>query len=102
MKRTYGGKTYDQLNSEKQEMANTGILQPDPLPESKPAAYKMITAKEAKALYDESGAEVQEYLQYTVAPRIEEAAKAGKRTTWIHLGAKPVLNAQGLHHWIRL
>lgn len=37
----------------------------------------MITAKEAKALYDESGAEAKVLLK-TFEPKIIEAAKSGK------------------------
>lgn len=37
----------------------------------------MITAKEAKALYDESGAEAKALLK-TFEPKIIEAAKSGK------------------------
>ena len=85
--RTYKGKTYDQLDSERKEMADTGILKSDPLPDPKPAEYKMITAKEAKALYDESGEEVRVYLQYTVEPAVTAAATEGKCAVWIHLGA---------------
>ena len=47
----------------------------------------MITAKEAKELYDQSGTEVDRYLKYTVEPEVMKAAKAGKREVIIDLGA---------------
>lgn len=46
----------------------------------------MITAKEAKELYDKSGQEVAEYLKHTVEKEVVKAAEGGKRTTTIHLG----------------
>lgn len=46
----------------------------------------MIDAKQAKQLYDESGAEVEEYLRLTVEPEIVKAAKGGKRYVFIGLG----------------
>ena len=49
----------------------------------------MITAEQAKKLYDESGAEVDSYLNRTIAPEIEKAAKAGKRSVFIHVGSEP-------------
>lgn len=48
----------------------------------------MITAKEAKALYDESGAEVKALLK-TFEPKIIEAAKSGKRWIVITIGSSP-------------
>ena len=48
----------------------------------------MITAAQAKNLYDESGAEVDSYLNKTIAPKIEKAAKAGKRNVFIDVGAE--------------
>ena len=48
----------------------------------------MITAAQAKKLYDESGAEVDNYLNKTIAPEIEKAAKAGKRSVFIHVGSE--------------
>lgn len=45
----------------------------------------MITAKEAKELYDKSGQEVADYLKYTVEPQVVKAADGGKRQTIIHL-----------------
>ena len=49
----------------------------------------MITAEQAKKLYDESGVEVDNYLNKTIAPEIEKAAKAGKRNVFIDVGAGP-------------
>lgn len=46
----------------------------------------MITAQQAKALYDESGAEVQAFLRYHVEKQIKDAASGGKRSVTIHLG----------------
>ena len=45
----------------------------------------MITAKEAKVLYDKSGQEVADYLKYTVEKEVVRAAEGGKRQTIIHL-----------------
>jgi hypothetical protein len=47
----------------------------------------MITAKEAKELYDQSGQEVADYLKYTVEKEVVKAAEGGKRSTTIHLGS---------------
>ena len=49
----------------------------------------MITAPQAKSLYDESGVAVDNYLNKTIAPEIEKAAKAGKRSVFIHVGSEP-------------
>ena len=49
----------------------------------------MITAAQAKNLYDESGVEVDSYLNKTIAPEIEKAAKAGKRSVFVHVGSEP-------------
>lgn len=38
----------------------------------------MISAKEARALYDKSGAEADSYLQHEVMPKIKKAAESGK------------------------
>lgn len=46
----------------------------------------MINAKEAKELYDLSGAEVEQFLKLSVEPRVIEAAQSGKRDVFIHLG----------------
>ena len=48
----------------------------------------MISAKEAKALYDESGAEVVTYLKTVIEPVVKKAAKAGNRKCFIHIGSK--------------
>jgi hypothetical protein len=50
--------------------------------------HNMITAKEAKELYDQSGHEVADYLKYTVEKEVVKAAEGGKRNTVIHLGSK--------------
>lgn len=47
----------------------------------------MITAKEAKQLYDESGAEVEQFLKNSVEKKIADAAKGGKRFVFIDLGS---------------
>jgi hypothetical protein len=49
----------------------------------------MITAKEAKELYDQSGAEVDAYLKNTVEKEVKKAAEGGKRSVTIHLGTVP-------------
>ena len=46
----------------------------------------MISAKEAKALYDESGAEAEAMMKQFEKP-IQDAAKAGKRTVFCYLGS---------------
>jgi hypothetical protein len=45
----------------------------------------MITAKEAKELYDKSGQEVADYLKYTVEKEVIKAAEGGKRQATILL-----------------
>lgn len=52
----------------------------------------MITAQEAKALYDSSGAEVQEFLKHHADGHVKKAAQAGKRTYTIHRGCTEVWN----------
>jgi hypothetical protein len=47
----------------------------------------MITAEEAKRLYDQSGAEINDFLQRVVEPEIKKAATGGKRNCCIHLGS---------------
>lgn len=47
----------------------------------------MITAKEAKELYDQSGAEVTDFLERNVESKVSFAAKSGKRFVFIHLGS---------------
>lgn len=49
----------------------------------------MITAKEAKQLYDQSGAEVDQFLKNNVERKIKDAASSGKRYTTVHLGTVP-------------
>lgn len=46
----------------------------------------MINAKEAKALYDASGHEVDQFLRNNVEQKVIEAAKAGKRMATVYLG----------------
>ena len=47
----------------------------------------MITANEAKQLYDESGAEVEQFLKNNVEKQVICAAKAGKRQLFIDMGS---------------
>lgn len=47
----------------------------------------MITAKEAKELYDQSGAEVAGFLKGSVESIVTEAARGGKRVAYILLGS---------------
>lgn len=47
----------------------------------------MITAAEAKALYDDSGVEVAKYLQYKIEPEVKAAATSGKRTVFHYVGS---------------
>lgn len=47
----------------------------------------MITAKEAKQLYDESGAEVEQFLKQSVEQRVTYAAQGGKRQVFIDMGS---------------
>ena len=56
----------------------------------------MITAAQAKNLYDESGVRVDNYLNKTIAPEIEKAAKAGKRSVFIHVGSEPPYGSKAL------
>jgi len=46
----------------------------------------MITAKEAKELYDKSGQEVADYLSHHVEGYVRSAAESGKRFVFIHVG----------------
>lgn len=48
----------------------------------------MITAAQAKELYDQSGKEVADFLKFKVEPAVMEAAKAGKRHIAIFLDSK--------------
>ena len=45
----------------------------------------MIDATEAKRLYDETGREIEDFLDFTVEKEIINAAKAGKRLVFIYL-----------------
>jgi hypothetical protein len=49
----------------------------------------MITAKEAKEIYDKSGIEVEvaNYMKLTVEQAVKSAAEGGKRSTIVYLGA---------------
>lgn len=47
----------------------------------------MINAKEAKELYDQSGAEVEAFLTQVVEPKVKAAAEAGKRFVFIYIDA---------------
>ena len=58
----------------------------------------MITAKEAKQLYDESGAEVELFLKNSVEKPVTDAAKSGKRQVFIDMGS--VKQFEYLHHTI--
>jgi hypothetical protein len=46
----------------------------------------MITAKQAKQLYDESGQEIDDFLNSQVNIEVIKAAKEGNRSVLIHLG----------------
>ena len=50
----------------------------------------MLTAAEAKALYDDSGVEVAKYLQYKIEPEIKAAATSGKRRLFHFVGSRDV------------
>lgn len=55
----------------------------------------MITAKQAKELYEQSGQEIQDYLAYKVEPEINAAAVAGQRLVFIVCGSiESYLNIQ--------
>jgi hypothetical protein len=47
----------------------------------------MITAKEAKELYDQSGQEVEDFLKFNVEKEVVKSAEGGKRQVFIHLGS---------------
>lgn len=47
----------------------------------------MITAQEAKALYDKSGAEIQDYLTHNIEKQIVNQSESGKREYIHHLGS---------------
>jgi len=61
----------------------------------------MITAKEAKVLYDESGAEVQIFLTNKVGPEIKKAAAAGTRSYVAHTGSEELWRNVGPTPMIR-
>lgn len=50
----------------------------------------MISAAEAKVLYDDSGVEVDKYLQYKIEPEIKAAATQGARKVFHYLGSRDV------------
>ncbi len=50
----------------------------------------MITADEAKTLYDQSGVEVDKYLQHKIEPEIKAAATSGNRTVFHYAGSRNV------------
>lgn len=50
----------------------------------------MITAAEAKTLYDQSGVEVDKYLHYKIEPEVKAAATSGKRTVFHFIGSRDV------------
>ena len=56
----------------------------------------MISAKEAKELYDKSGHEVEDYLKYNLEKRIIDAANSGKRYIFIQINC--IENWKQLHH----
>lgn len=47
----------------------------------------MISAKQAKELYDQSGAEVEKFLKHNVEQKIKDAAGSGKRHVFICQGS---------------
>ena len=48
----------------------------------------MITAAEAKTLYDQSGVEVDKYPSSKIEPEIKVAASSGNRTVFHFIGAR--------------
>jgi hypothetical protein len=56
----------------------------------------MITAKQAYALFEPAGKEVNNYLKYTVEPKVTRAAETGNRNVTIFLGSIPVYEIQNL------
>ena len=50
----------------------------------------MITAAEAKTLYDQSGVEVDKYLQQKIEPEVKVAASSGNRTVFHFIGARDI------------
>ena len=49
----------------------------------------MITAKEARALYNQCGAEAERFLA-NIEPKIIESAKLGKRSVFFHIDSEEV------------
>lgn len=47
----------------------------------------MLTANQAKQLYDESGHEVEQFLKNEVEKKVTDAAKGGKRQVFVYLGS---------------
>ena len=47
----------------------------------------MIDAKQAKQLYDQSGAEVEQFLKHEVEKKVTDAAKSGKREVFVDMGS---------------
>ena len=45
----------------------------------------MLTAIEAKQLYDESGVEIDNYLKFNIEPKVVLAAKSGHREVTVHI-----------------
>lgn len=51
----------------------------------------MITAAEAKTLYDQSGVEVDNYLRHNIELEIKVAASSGNRTVFHFIGTRDIL-----------
>lgn len=47
----------------------------------------MITAAEAKKLYDESGKEIQDYISANIEKQVINSAKSGKRSITVNIGS---------------
>ena len=47
----------------------------------------MITAQEARKLYEDSGAKVTDFMKYTVEPMIRNAAESGKDRVFLCAGS---------------
>lgn len=47
----------------------------------------MITAAEAKALYDATGVEVKQYMDIHILQKVKDSAMAGKRTCFVDIGS---------------
>ena len=52
----------------------------------------MITAQEAKKIYDHSGVEVIHFMESIVEKKVKESAISGKCSVFIHLGCEHVHN----------